>query len=228
MSKNLHFDLTQRVQSWTSSRATGAGFNWATEVFLAPGYVADAVVIASLQNRYWLATGGGGHELAPDPQAATEPTAQSDEEFSEFNITFPAPRVGQHPIPERLVIVFETKISRSDFLATFHQERNGNRRSPIGNLHYLVIPPNLSCTDHLPEWWGILQQSRRGLREIRPATFNPIPDQDLYHAAFRVLLASYRNPPRFVQAQPDGGLLVWETTSPVNHSNKKERRAINS
>jgi hypothetical protein len=101
----------------------------------------------------------------------------------------------QRPIPERIVIVFETKVSRSHFLWTFKNSPEANRKSPIGNLHYLVIPPDLKCTDHLPNWWGILQQSGRGLREIRPAIFSSITD---LHAAFRVLNASHRNPTIFI------------------------------
>lgn len=68
-----------------------------------------------------------------------------------------------------------------------------NRLQPIGNLHYLVIPPGLTVTDKLPPWWGILQQSARGLRELRAATLYHITEQQLWHAAFRVLLASPRN-----------------------------------
>lgn len=178
MANSLHFHLTRRVEGWISSRATGAGFNWATEVYLAQSYVADAVVIASLQHRFWLAAQGN-----------------------------------QRPTPERLVIVFETKVSRSDFLWTFKNSPEANRKSPIGNLHYLVIPPNLNCIDHLPAWWGILQQSGRGLRELRPATFSPITDHQLYHAAFRVLLASHRNPSIFITSpSPDIGAANNELT----------------
>lgn len=156
MAGTLHPQLTQRASRWISKRCTGAGFNHATEVFLGPNYVADAVVIASLQHRFWLAAGGGE----------------------------------QHSLPERLVIVFETKVSRTDFLATFNSARTGNRRFPIGNLHYIITPPALHSLDHLPPWWGLLQQSYRGLQEIRPAQLCPIDEHQLHHAAFRVLLAS--------------------------------------
>jgi len=161
MAGPLHFQLTRRVDGWLASRRTGCGSYTATEVYLAEGYVADAVAIASFQHRFWVAVGGKGHI-----------------------------------VPERLSIIFETKVSRGDLLSTFSPTRNGNRRSPIGNLHYLIVADGLSCADCLPDWWGILKQSGRGLREIRPARFCEITDTQLYHAAFRVLLASHRNPIR--------------------------------
>jgi hypothetical protein len=55
--------------------------------------------------------------------------------------------------------------------------------------------------DHLPPWWGLLQQSGRGLREFRPAQFFNISEDRLWHAAFRVLLASHRNPATHEQLQ---------------------------
>jgi hypothetical protein len=87
MAGTLHLESTQRASRWISKRCTGAGQNSATEVFLGPNYVADAVIINSLQHRFWLAAGGN-----------------------------------PHPTPERLIIVFETKVSRTDFLNTFQSQ----------------------------------------------------------------------------------------------------------
>lgn len=169
----LHYELTRRVRGWMRRRATGAGFEWASEVYLAQGYVADAVVIGSFQHRFWL-----------------EVTHSSLPEWRE--------RGSMTPEPEKLVIVFETKVSRSDFLSTFHSGREGNRATPIGNLHYLIIPDGLQCVDHLPGWWGILQKSGNGLRQVRAASFCDATDAQLHHAAFRVLFARARNPRCFI------------------------------
>lgn len=170
----LHYNLTKRVRRWMRRRATGVGFDWATEVYLAEGYVADAVVISQLQHRFWL-----------------EVTRSNLQEFRALN----RDRV---VAPEKLVIVFETKVSRGDFLCTFNNANEGNRRVPIGNLHYLIIPTDLRCDDHLPEWWGIVEQSGNGLREVRPAKYCKIEESQLWHAAFRVLLASHRLPRCFI------------------------------
>jgi|SRR5581483_8413481 len=167
----LHCDLTDRVLGWMRRRVTGVGFDYASEVYLADGYVADAVVIGSLQHRFWL-----------------EVTSSDIEEFRSLG------DMDRVIAPEKLVMVFETKVSRQDFMCTFNGSKEGNRRKPIGNLHYLIIPQALKCEDHLPEWWGILEQSRKGLRQIRQAKYIATDDSQLWHAGFRVLLAQHRNP----------------------------------
>jgi hypothetical protein len=129
------------------------------------------LAIGSLQHRFWL-----------------EVTWSDIEEFR---------RLGDSDrviAPEKLVMVFETKISRQDFMCSFDSRKDGNRRNPVGNLHYLIVPEGLKCEDHLPEWWGILEQRRRGLRQIRQATYIATDDRWLWHAGFRVLLAQHRNP----------------------------------
>lgn len=166
----LHWDLTNKVPGWIGSRTTGAGYQWAAEVSLSEGYVADAVAIASLQGRFWLQAGGTYEDA----------------------------------IPERLVFVFETKVSQSDFNAKFGCETN--RQHPIGNLHYVVIPPTIDF-NCLPEFWGVIQQSGRGLRELRPARLQPIPEDRLWHAAYRVLLASRRNHQRLPNRYAHSGLI---------------------
>lgn len=167
----LHSDLTNRVAGWMRRRVTGAGFDYATEVYLARGYVADAVVIGSLQHRFWL-----------------DVTASDIQEFRRLG------NMDRVVAPEKLVMVFETKVSRQDFLCTFNGNVEGNRRNPVGNLHYLIIPQALKCEDHLPAWWGILEQSRKGLRQIREAKYMATDDSRLWYAGFRVLLAKHRNP----------------------------------
>jgi hypothetical protein len=172
---DLHTNLTKRVRGWMRRRATGAGIDYATEVYLAESYVADAVVIGSLQHRFWL-----------------EVTRSSIEEFRSLGSR------DRVIAPEKLVMVFETKVSRSDFMCTFNGNSERNRSKPIGNLHYLVTPPGLKCSDHLPDWWGILEQSGNGLRQVRHARYGVIEEAYLWHAAFRVLLAQHRNPRCFI------------------------------
>jgi hypothetical protein len=152
-------------------RVTGAGFEYASEVYLGEGYVADAVVIGSLQHRFWL-----------------EVTLSDIEEYRSLG------DVDRVIPPEKQVMVFETKVSRQDFMCTFNGSKEGNRRKPAGNLHYLITPEGLKCEDHLPEWWGILIQARKGLRQIKQATYIATAEAELWHAGFRVLLAQHRNP----------------------------------
>lgn len=182
----LHTELTRRVRPWIRRRVTGAGLDYATEVYLAESYVADAVVIASLQYRFLLETSSPSKH----PWRST-----CDPLHSSHSI-----------LPERLVIVFETKVSRSDFLATFRPRRSKpcsstNRSNSVGNLHYLVTTDDIKCDDCLPPFWGVLCKSGGGLKQVKSAQFQDISQERLYHAAFRVLLASARNPRCFICLQ---------------------------
>lgn len=182
----LHIELTRRVRPWMRRRVTGAGLDYATEVYLAKSYVADAVVIASLQHRFLVETSSPNHRW----RTATDPL------HSTHSI-----------LPEKLVVVFETKVSRSDFLATFRPRNTPepcnttDRTQIVGNLHYLVTTREIKCDDYLPPFWGVLCKSAGGLEQRRPAQFQDIPEERLYHAAFRVLLASARNPRCFICLQ---------------------------
>lgn len=70
------------------------------------------------------------------------------------------------------VIVFEAKVSKSDFLSTFgDNSEHAHKRVPIGNFHFLVKPRNVVMPlEKLPEYWGVLEGSGRGLRLTKPPT----------------------------------------------------------
>ena len=65
-------------------------------------------------------------------------------------------------------LVFESKVSRSDFFRTFKNEESG-RLNYIGSLHWVITPKALVDPSEVPEWWGLLQPSKngRGLREVK-------------------------------------------------------------
>ncbi|MFA5376550.1 MAG: hypothetical protein WC455_12460 [Dehalococcoidia bacterium] len=128
---------------WLGAKVTGRGMRGATEVILGNGYVADAVAICSLQMRFY-------HEflqLKPIICTAGHITAEQQAELSSR-------------VEDDFIFVFESKVSRSDFLATF--KTNGTRHEPIGNIHFLVSPKDL-CVDELPDWWGWLIPAGNGL-----------------------------------------------------------------
>jgi hypothetical protein len=97
-------------------------------------------------------------------------------------------------LPEKMVFVFETKCSQSDFGATFRRDREvrGDRKTPIANLHYLIISRDVNPVG-LPPFWGVLQESGRGLNQVKAAAFQELSTERLYHAGFRTLLATRRN-----------------------------------
>src|SRR5574343_2016829 len=76
------------------------------------------------------------------------------------------------PLPGHLnyfAHVFETKVTRADFLARFHPNKPSNRATPVANLHYLVTPKGLVSPEELYPFWGLLEASGCGLRVVRQA-----------------------------------------------------------
>lgn len=94
---------------------------------------------------------------------------------SRFDREYTNQALGQMPTPH--MMVFEAKVSVSDLRKSF-KGTNGhaNRLTPIGSLHWVVIPTFakgerglwLSALETAPEFWGILQARGHGLSEIRP------------------------------------------------------------
>lgn len=143
-----------------SQRATLSGQRWATEIQVDHGYVVDALVLASLQVRFW-------------------------------DQLFDGDRARPKMQPPKLVHIFETKISRGDFLAKFHPKRDTERKKPKGNLHYVVAPQHLIDPIELPDFWGLLEQSGRGLREVKRPTLLDIPEIQLWNYSHQILWHGY-------------------------------------
>ena len=115
-----HNELCLLVPKWVNARCTGRGMRYAHEVFLGPGYVADAVAIASFQYRHEMAYTSG--EKVWNRKEAMGPW----------------------------VCVFEAKASRSDFLATFRDSARGRHQpvgslhwvvTPRGLIRPEELPP---------------------------------------------------------------------------------------
>ncbi len=75
------------------------------------------------------------------------------------------------PIAE-IVGIFECKSSRNDFLSTFgNSEKHTNRHTAIAHLHWCVIEKGIAKPDELPYFWGLLEKTGRGLRELKAPNF---------------------------------------------------------
>ena len=70
---------------------------------------------------------------------------------------------------ELLSCIFESKVSRPDFFRTF--DGKSNRHSPIASLHWVVTPKELVSIEEVPDFWGLLEDSGNGLREIKKPIF---------------------------------------------------------
>lgn len=134
--------------------ATGKGVRGATEIMVADEYVADAVVMCTLQSRF-----DSVYRGVPYPVDLSALVEQ--------------------------VCVFEVKVSRSDFLATFKE--GSNRLYPVGTLHWCVTPPGLIDLAELPAFWGLLVPIGRGLTELKAPTFYPISLPILHEHAYQLL-----------------------------------------
>lgn len=91
-----------------------------------------------------------------------------------------------------LVWVFESKVSRSDFLNTFkHDKHSGSRLTPIGNFHFVVCPKGLLKADEVPGFWGLLEQRGAGLGIVKMPELVKIDAQQLHKMAYRILRSKH-------------------------------------
>lgn len=161
----LHDELAERAMVWLANRATGKGIRGATEICLAPRYVADAFCIGALQS------------MKAQQLYAQWLKAGSDDE-----------RADSH---QDLFWVFEAKVSRADFLSTFgpsaQKRKVGNRLVPIGHLHWIVTVPGVVRAKDKLDFWGVLIKSGRGLRMERPALYRDMSELDAGRLAYTLL-----------------------------------------
>lgn len=162
MPSKQHVDLSDRCLRWVATRSTPAGIRGGREVYVARNYVADALCVGALQYRLYKRYAGG-------PKSVVEVTCGY------------------------WAFLFEVKVSRADFLSTFGPNRKAvheNRHDPVASLHWVVTPAGLlGIGDQvaLPAWWGVLEQSGRGLREIRKALLRDIKQPILDHLHYELL-----------------------------------------
>ena len=136
-----HIELQHRAVAWLRSRSTGRGLRAGMEICLRPGYVADVVAVLSFQHRF----------------------AEAYKMLS------------QHPdkpmvrVSDEAVCIFECKVSRADFLSTFgpNPKHRVNRYEKQGTLHWVVAAKGVVREGDELGFWGLLEESGRGLREVR-------------------------------------------------------------
>jgi len=96
-------------------------------------------------------------------------------------------RHGVRIMPE-FACVFEVKVSRSDFLATFGRKKQPNlRASPHGSLHWVVAPLGMLQPEDIPGFWGLLVECGGGLREVHRPRFEPKTTSALHEIGYYLL-----------------------------------------
>lgn len=157
-----HKALAARCQPWLNRRTTGRGHRGGYEVPLANGYIADWVALCGFQNQF----------------------RQQYVEDRELE------RRGAVLICPEFACVFEVKVSRGDFFSTFgHGQRfaEAKRDQALGSLHWVVTPRGLIDPQRVPTFWGLLEMSGGGLREVRRPKFVPMPCEALYEIGYSLL-----------------------------------------
>ena len=101
-----------------------------------------------------------------DALAVTRPNERFKHAVSEYKWT------------DTMIVLFEAKATQADFMATFGPHAGSIlKRNPPGNYRFLVKPRKVKMTvGLLPDDWGVLEASGRGLRIVRPATHAEIDD----------------------------------------------------
>lgn len=83
--------------------------------------------------------------------------------------------------------VFEAKANRSDFCKTFRTSIIHSRIDPIGSLHWCITPKRIVNHYELPSFWGLLEESGSGLREVKKPQIKIISGEQLDKIAHQLL-----------------------------------------
>lgn len=158
-----HIILQRRALIWLETIATARGIRGCEEVILDNKYVADAAAICGLQMSW-------EKKFADKDRNwyKTEGAEKSDD------YTF----------------VFETKVSRADYQATF-SKKDGNRHIPVANFHFIVAAKKVVHESEVPENWGLLVESGIGLslKKVPPLMIHSI--EDLHRFAYKLLRSGH-------------------------------------
>jgi hypothetical protein len=83
-------------------------------------------------------------------------------------------------------IMIEVKVQRSDFLQDFKKPFRQICADGVGELRFYLCPENMISESELPENWGLLYETKRGIKIIKKAE-----RQSTNLAAERNMLTSY-------------------------------------
>lgn len=83
-------------------------------------------------------------------------------------------------------IMIEVKVQRSDFLQDFKKPFRQFCADGVGELRFYLCPENMIGENELPENWGLLYETKRGIKIIKKAE-----RQSTNLAAERNMLTSY-------------------------------------
>lgn len=175
MKSDSHILLQRRALTWLATLATQRGIRGCEEVILRKGYVCDAAAICGLQwawqKRFEV---GKRYAQVPGRQLSEYQASKSAQQTDDFSF------------------LFEAKVSKSDYLSTFHPSKITTRKERIANFQYIVAAKGIWMDWEIPEGWGLLVESGVGLKLVRDAPYVPLPIEKLHEFAY-ILLRSGHN-----------------------------------
>ena len=92
---------------------------------------------------------------------------------------------------DRMFFLFEAKVSRADYFNMFHPEKKGNRWVPVANVHYIVTPKGMVDPDEVPTFWGLLEKSHQGLRQIKKPIYCEMSEVEMWRMGYLILWGGY-------------------------------------
>jgi hypothetical protein len=188
----LHEWLTKKTFDFLVNRVTQRGIVWRQEHTIHNGMRPDAIAFCSFQSQYYHELIGKGY--IPDYELRKRMFAKGfdysgkiiGEEYQKIRDECLNEYYG---IENEFMIIFETKISYSDFKSSF----NGNgewKERPYAHYHFLVCPAKFSKTYDLsimPDYWGILEPSPRALQIIKLPKYYAIDRLFFLESAYTIL-----------------------------------------
>jgi len=187
-----HKELALSGLTWLQNKVTAKGMRGTTEVALDQGYVADAVVLCSLQERFFERY--CKHSNLKPITGHCVLDSSTGKRIYEW----------KGDVANYFACVFEAKASRSDFLSTFNESgKHKNRKKPVGNLHWCIAPKGMVRPEELPALWGLLEPYGAGLTEKKLPLIKILSDKDIDQIAHQLLwpLQAQRN---FINCQKCG------------------------
>ena len=159
-----HDELSARCLTWLENKATGKGIRGQTEIALQPWFIADAVALCSFQYRFF-------------------------KHYCDHSNLKMATNLDHRGAYNDFVCVFESKVSRQDFNNTFKSGKNTSREQHQGNLSWVVTTKGLVDPAELPDYWGLLEKSGQGLKEIKSPLIKEISQMKRLLTAEKLLWA---------------------------------------
>jgi hypothetical protein len=188
----LHEWLTKKTFDFLCNMVTQRGIVWRQEHTIHNGMRPDAIAFCSLQSQYYNQITGRPYPRDGEIKRRIHEKGFSFDNFDQeeyLKIRDICLNEYYDNIDNEFLIVFETKISYSDFKSSFNGDGKW-KEQPYAHFHFLVCPAGFSKTYDLstmPDYWGVLEPNPRALKIIRLPKHHKIERLFFLEAAYTIL-----------------------------------------